>query len=119
MRRSVMLIAILVLAGAGYRVVRVAVGSVKTGETKASPDGRFEASVMDSFSETFFGQEKHWLEFAITGSGQNQFLKTDYIEGPYFGSRSSYSVIEWAKDSSAVTFLFPSVSLSMKLEAKP
>jgi hypothetical protein len=34
-------------------------GSVKTGETQASPDGRFEASVMDSYGETFWEQKKH------------------------------------------------------------
>jgi hypothetical protein len=121
MRRSVLavIIAALLLAGVGFRVSRMVLADVKTGETQTSPDGRLEASVMDSYAESFWGQPKHWLEFSLTGSGQSQYLKTDYIEGPYFGSRSSYSVIHWADDSSSVSFVFPSAEITLKLQAKP
>ncbi len=108
MKRSRVLLLILIAALllCGYRVYKMVLGNLKTGEVQTSPDGRFEASVMDSYSETFWGQQKHWLEFSLRGEGIDKVLKTDYIEGPYFGSRSSYSVIKWSDDSSSVHFTF-------------
>lgn len=114
--RGLIVLLMLVLLGS-YRGIQVGLSQVKTGEVRTSPDGRFIASVMEAYAETFWGQRKHWLEFSLTGKDVNRLFKTDYIEGPYFGSRSSYSLIYWADDSSKVRFVFPDAELVIKTSA--
>ena len=57
MKRSRVLLLILIATFllCGYRVYKMVLGNVKTGEVQTSPDGRFEASVMDSYAENLLG----------------------------------------------------------------
>ena len=108
------LIVILLLCGAGYRAWQVLPYPVGTGESKKSPNGRFEASATDYYDESFWGRSRHWFEFELLGGTKRQRVVTDPIPGPYFGSRSTHSVIFWADDSSSVRFVFPTVEIAMK-----
>ena len=82
---------------------------VGTGETRASPDGRYTASVMDYSNSNLLGVwEKNWFEFRVEGPGMSHLLTSTPLPGPYFGSRSSTKIIFWEPDSSAVRFVFPS-----------
>jgi len=105
------LVAIVLLAGV-YRFWQILPYPVGTGEAKKSPSGRYEAAVTDYYDETFFGGKKRWFQFEIRGDSQKMLI-TDAIDGPYFGSRSSTSVIQWASDESNVVFSFPAVEIRM------
>lgn len=107
------LAAMIVLGFAGRRALQVMAFPIGSGESKKSPDGRFEAHVTDWYAESYFGQQRHWFEFKISG-GRSPRLVTDPVPGPYFGSRSTNTVIEWAEDSSFVRFVFPTMELRMK-----
>jgi hypothetical protein len=84
----------------------VVIYPIGTGESKRSPDGRFEAHITDWYDESFFGTQRRWFEFEVTG-GAYQKIVTDPIPGPYFGSRSTNRVIHWSDDSAVVRFVFP------------
>ena len=109
------------IAGAGALVLFIVLAAflvwlyfqpVGTGEFRSSPDGRYEASVMDFTQESLFGDEaKRWFEFRVEGPGLTYVLTREPLPGPYFGSRSSMRIIFWEPDSSAVRFVFPSAEL--------
>ncbi|HEV2512885.1 hypothetical protein [Bosea sp. (in: a-proteobacteria)] len=91
---------------------------VGTGETRRSPDGRYEASVMDYSARDFFtGAPRRWFAFRVNGPDTSYELTSTPLPGPYFGSRSSTSVIRWEPDSSAVRFVFSSSELQFKVGA--
>jgi hypothetical protein len=113
------IIACLFLAGvllvffAGRRALVVMAYPIGTGESTKSPDGRYEAHVTDFYDESYFGNSRQWFEFRISG-GSSHRLVTDPIPGPYFGSRSTNTVIYWSDDSSFVRFVFPAAEIRMK-----
>lgn len=89
-----------------------------TGEFGASPDGAYNAGVMECSDPPFFrGETRHYFEFKVTGPGVNHSLTSTAIPGPYFGSRSSHKVIFWDKEPAAVRFVFPSAEL--RFETRP
>jgi hypothetical protein len=119
MRIRGVIIVCLVVAGllvvffAGRRAVQVMAYPIGTGESKKSPDGRYAAHVTDWYDESYFGHTRQWFEFRVTG-GSSQRLVTDPIPGPYFGSRSTNTIVYWADDSSFVRFVFPATEIRMK-----
>ena len=93
---------------------------VGTGETRVSPDGRFTASVYDFHRKQFFGGESEsWFDFSVTGPDVAFAMKSTPLPAPYFGSRSSHSVIRWEADSSAVTFVFSNSQLRVETNRIP
>ena len=107
------LLVLVVCSAASYRFLQILPYPIGTGEIKKSPSGRYEASIRDFYDESFFGKKRRWFRFEINGHSK-QVLITDPIEGPYFGSRSSISVIRWAEDESYVVFDFPTVEVRLK-----
>lgn len=90
---------------------------VGTGETKASPDGRYTATALDWWETGFFtGETRRWFEFRISGPGLEYRQTGTPLPGPDFGSRSSGSVITWEPDSSAVRFVFPAAELRFQVD---
>ncbi len=112
----VAVVGVLLMGAVSYRVWRILPYPVGTGESKKSPNGRFEALVTDYYDENFWGYLRRWFEFEIRGGAMKQHLVTDPIPGPYFGSRSAQSVVYWAEDSSSVRFVFPLVEIRIKPE---
>lgn len=112
-------IVVLVAVAIAYRVLQITVNKFGTGESKESPDKKYEATVHEYWSESFWGTKRHWYEF---GMKEMQFgeiiqkLETEPIKGPYFGSRSGHSIITWGTDSSAATFNFPGITITMDVE---
>jgi hypothetical protein len=107
---------LLVVFFGGRRFVKVVGYPISSGDTAYSPDGRYKASVTDWYDESFFGHSRRGCEFEVRG-GSRQRLVTDPIPGIsdfYFTLRFTNSVINWAENSSAVTFVFPSVEIRMK-----
>ena len=110
---SLVLVGLVLVCFAGRRALHVAAYPIGTGDSAKSPNGRYEAFVTDWYDESFFGRSRHWFEFEVRG-GSPQKLVTDPIPGPYFGSRSTNTVIFWADDSSVVRFVFPASEIRMK-----
>ena len=102
---------LIVLAGAaGWR--RFQSMPIGTGETRLSPDGKYTASIMDNFAEDFWtGSPRRWFTIRVDGPNVAYEYNGPPLPGPYFGSRSSVSVIHWSPDSSFVRFVFPTAEI--------
>ena len=86
--------------------------NIATGESIDSPNGKYVASVMDHYSDSFWGEKRQWFRLKVEDGATGEIIEevdTNPIDTPYFGSRSSHRVVFWAKDSSAVEFRFPNV----------
>ena len=120
MKKGIIVIASIVIGLAvAYRFIQILPGNVGTGETRESPDKKYQATAYDWSSESFWGTKRHWFEFKIeevTSGRTVQKLETDPIAGPYFGSRSSHRVVHWKDDSTEVIFRFPHIDISMRVE---
>jgi hypothetical protein len=118
-RRTAPLVLLCIVAASSSAVYRyVQTMPVGTGETTASPDGRFTASIMDWTRRDYFGGTAHrWFEYKVEGEAGSYRIVTRPVDGPYFGSRSSHHVIRWWTDSSAVDFIFPNRSLQIPTDA--
>ena len=109
---TVVLLAVVASAGA-YRCLETM--PVGTGEARPSPDGRFRASVMDYSERSFLaGTARRWFHIRVEGPGILYDFTSLPLPGPYFGSRSSHSVVFWEPDSSAVRFVFPTATLRLR-----
>jgi hypothetical protein len=80
---------------------------ISTGETRESPDGRFEASAMNVSRGTVQGTRDEWVKLRVTerGTGREVWrVKRQPPPGtaPDYGMRG-IKFVEWAADSSAVT----------------
>lgn len=104
----------LLAIAAGWRGSRVISYPIGGGTSQKSPDGRYEAHVMNYYDENFWGNSRSWFEFEISGSSTKRLI-TDPIPGPAFGPRTGdITNIFWAEDSSSVRFVFPEVEIKMK-----
>jgi hypothetical protein len=100
--------ALIVVLGSAALIRRLETATVCTGETRASADEKYSASVMDCSGREFFSdKEVHYFEFRVEGHGFERVITSTPLPGPYFGSRSSTQVIFWRPDSSSVRFVFP------------
>ncbi|GGF52605.1 hypothetical protein GCM10007301_10110 [Azorhizobium oxalatiphilum] len=116
MLRALGVIFVFLMLGLAVQLRHLQTMPIGTGESQGSPDGRYVASVMDYTERHFFtGEPRNWFEFEIEGPGFSYRQTGTPIPGPYFGSRSSYSVIHWEPDSSAVRFVFPGAELRFKV----
>ncbi|MBB4000207.1 Tsi3 family protein [Aureimonas pseudogalii] len=107
-------LAVLLIVAALVRALHVM--PVGTGETRASPDGRFTASVMDWSERGFLTDApRRWFEYRVEGPGVHHALSGNPIDGPYFGSRSSHRVIRWSEDDAFVEFVFPDTTLRLTI----
>ena len=94
---------------------------VGTGETRRSPDGKFEATVYDWFDEGFWGARRSWYAYDVREVGSGRVIErftSDRLESPYFGSRSGHRVVMWAPDSATVRFAFSHVDIVVKVSPR-
>ena len=116
---AIAIILIVFVLAVAYRFIQIIPGNVGTGETRESPDKKYQATAYDWSSESFWGKTRYWFEFKIeeTQTGRVlQRIETTPIQGPYFGSRSSHRVVRWTDDSTQVVFKFPSVDIKMRVK---
>ncbi|MFT4163491.1 hypothetical protein [Shinella sp.] len=79
---------------------------------RPSPDGNYTAAIMDNFAEDFWtGRSRRWFTIRVERPDIAYEYKGSPLPAPYFGSRSSVSVIRWSPDSSLVRFVFPAAGL--------
>jgi hypothetical protein len=105
------LVAVLFLA-AGYRFVQVLPYPMGGGQYKESPDKRFTAHASSLTDRSFFGGERRCYEFTIE-TGPRQRVRRLVIDEPpegMIGWRDE-GTIQWAADSSAVTYSFKGTQL--------
>lgn len=78
-----------------------------SGETRTSPDGRYEASAFNKSQGTIWGDRAEWDEIRVTekSTRRETWLVKRYPApgaAPDYGMRG-VKFVEWAADSSAVT----------------
>jgi hypothetical protein len=93
-------------------VTAISIGTVwfgegGTGETRESPDGRYEASAMNLSRGTIGGTRKEWVEIRVMERGSRREV-WKVTRQPPPGTAPDYGMrgvkfVEWAADSSAVT----------------
>jgi hypothetical protein len=89
---------------------------IGSGEMQPSPDGAYRASVHEVVARDFWsGEGRHWFTFEVTGPGLDYRASTDPIPGPGFGSRSDHRVTFWDRDSRAVRFIFPDMTIRVEI----
>lgn len=104
---------IIIVLIVSYRII-ISSNPIGTGETRTSPNGQYEASVLDFTGEDFLGKTHQWFEFKIKSKSTTKKFTTSPISEIYFGSRSHNQVIFWESDSSAVKFIFPEAEVRVK-----
>ena len=105
------LVALLFLA-AGYRFMQVLPYPMGGGQHRESPDKRFTAHAASMTDRGFFGGERHYYEFTIEADSR-QRVRRLVIDEPPEGMISwrGEGTIQWAADSSAVTYGFKGTQL--------
>jgi hypothetical protein len=109
--------AVLLLATA-YRFVQVFPYPMGGGQYRESPDKRFTAQASSLTDRSFFGSERRYYEFTIE-AGPPQRVRRVVIDEPPEGMIGwrEQGTIQWAADSSAVTYTFGGTQLI--LSTKP
>lgn len=82
-------------------------GELGGGETRDSPDGRFEASAFNKSCGTIQGTREGWVEIRVTerGTGREVWMVKRHPPpgtAPDYGMRG-VKFVEWAADSTAVS----------------
>lgn len=116
---SLLLVLLLVALGA-YRSMLVLISPMGGGRSLESPDKHYQATASTLSSVQFWGGERYYYEFVLekNPNDSRQVIKRLSVE-PQGEKRLNWyagqGVIEWAKDSSAVTYQFGNSQLTLKL----
>jgi hypothetical protein len=112
----VVVLAVLLLLAAGYRLLQVLPYPMGGGMCKESPDKRFTAHASSLTDLHYFGGVRCYYEFTIE-SAQRQRIRCIVIDEPpdgMIGWREE-GEIQWAADSSSVTYTFKGTRLIMSV----
>lgn len=112
------ILAVLLMLAAGYRFFQVLPYPMGGGQLKESPDKRFTAHASSLTDRYFFGGERSYYEFTIEAEPR-QRVRHIVIDAPPEGMIGwrNQGTIQWAADSSAVTYSFGGTQLI--LSTKP
>ena len=102
----------MLFAAVGYRIVHVFPYPQGGGQYRESPDKKFTASASSMIDRFFFGGERQYYEFEVEAASGRQ-IRRIVIDEPPEGMiewREEGS-IEWAIDSSSVTYSFKGTRL--------
>ena len=116
---GIVALVVLLPLGALYRQLQILEYPIGTGDEAKSPDGGFVASVTEYYDESFWGTSHRWVEFEISRAETRSTVRklvTEPIPGAVFGSRTDTDVVFWSPDSKQVEFMFPGVSVTLKVE---
>lgn len=114
-----MLVLLFVVVGA-YRSIQVLISPLGGGRSLASPDKQYQAAASTLAATQFWGGEHYYYKFTVEQkvADSTKNLQTLSVEPHYEKVLDWYAgegVIEWAKDSSAVTYQFGTSQLTLKL----
>ena len=110
------LVSLLLLLVAGYRFLQVLPYPMGGGQLKESPDKRFTAHALSLTNRHFFGGERRYYKFTIENDSGHRVRRIVIDEPPegMIGWRSE-GTIQWAADSSAVTYTFKGTQLILSV----
>jgi hypothetical protein len=102
----------LLLVAAAYRAVQMIPYPMGAGRCKESPDKRFKAHASSMTDCEFFSGERHYYEFSIEAESRRTMrrLEMDAPAKKTIDWREE-GTIEWATDSSTVTYSFKGTQL--------
>ena len=108
---------VFVLLAAGIRFLQANIHSYIGGRSSNSPDGRFRAYADTHQEERFCGGQHNFYEFKIESRGR--YIRRSTVEEPEHMADWRNGQIQWAKDSSAVSFLLPDQNWQLVLNVNP
>lgn len=114
------LLALLLMVFAASRGLQVLISPIGSGRSVDSPDLHYQTTASTLSATQFWGGERHYYEFTLEkiSNDSRQVLKRVRVEPRNEKLLDWYSgqgVIEWASDSSAVTYQFGTSQLTLKL----
>jgi len=114
------LLALLLAVFAASRGLQVLISPIGSGRSVDSPDQHYQTTASTLSATQFWGGEHHYYEFTVEKISNDfrQVLKRVRVEPHNEKLLDWYSgqgVIEWASDSSAVTYQFGTSQLTLKL----
>ena len=114
-KKSVILIAILLLLGIFIRTVQIT--PIGGGTEAESPNKRFVASASDLYGKRFWGGTHNYYEFTIksAGGGQVYHIEMDEPSQGMINWREDGS-IQWASNSLSVTYTFKGALLTLNVD---
>jgi hypothetical protein len=114
----IIVVAAILVLGAAYKFVQVLPYPIGGGQHRESPDKRFTAYASSLTDRYFFGGERRYYEFTIE-AGPRQRVRRMVLDEPSEGMIGwrDEGTIQWAADSSSVTFTFKGTQLI--LNTKP
>jgi hypothetical protein len=115
-KKAVIIIVVIsvLLLGASYRFVQLLPYPIGGGQFRESTDKRYTAHASSMTNRYYWGGERRYYEFIIE-AGPRQRIRRIVIDEPPEGMIDwrNEGTIQWAADSSAVTFIFNGTRLIM------
>ena len=115
-KKTIVIIPALLLLGALARFAQVTLGSIGEGNGVESPDKRFLASAEGFHSTRFWGGTHNYYEFTIksaAGRRIHHILMDEPPQGMISVRQDGW--IQWAADSSSVTYSFKGSHLTLSV----
>ncbi|MFI0401277.1 MAG: hypothetical protein ACH34X_19505 [Thiolinea sp.] len=114
------LLALLLVVFAASRGLQVIISPIGSGRSVDSPDQHYQTTASTLSATQFWGGERHYYEFTLEkiSNDSRQVLKRVRVEPlneKLLDWYSGQGAIEWASDSSAVTYQFGTNQLTLKL----
>lgn len=113
-KKTIVMLALLIMLvfAAGYRFVYVFPYPIGGGQYRESPDKKFTASASSMVDRFFFGGVRHYYKFEIEDASHRQ-IRRIVMDDPLeeMIEWREEGLIEWAIDSSSVTYSFNGTKL--------
>ena len=117
-KKTKLVILAFVLLGGLFRFGCMALHSVGGTRGLESPDKRFLACASDRHDAKFWGGKHNYYEFTIqtTGGQRIQYVLMDEPPQGMISTRDDDLLIQWAADSSTVTYSFKGTRLTLSVK---
>jgi hypothetical protein len=115
--KTIEIVPALLLLGVLARFVQVTIGSMGEGNGVQSPDKKFWARAEGSYTKKFWGGTHNYYEFTVESTA-GQRIQHILMDEPPQGMMSvrQDGWIEWAPDSSSVTYTLKGARLTLNLK---
>ncbi|MGI9239962.1 MAG: hypothetical protein ACR2RV_04130 [Verrucomicrobiales bacterium] len=111
---------VIILLAVGYHYLQLSVYPLGGGRELVSPNGKFTAHASDLMDESFWGKREDFYEFRINRAN-GSLVREVTMDSPPEGTIGwrNRGEIDWESDSSAVTFSFQDLELTIESASDP